>query len=86
MLNAARHAGGEVSVYLESTPDAVEVFVRDRGPGFAPAEVPGDRLGVRESIIGRMRRAGGSATVRPGASGVGTEVRLRFPAEEANRG
>ncbi|GAA4370571.1 ATP-binding protein [Agromyces bauzanensis] len=86
MLNAARHAGGEVSVYVESRPDAVEVFVRDRGPGFRLAAVPGDRLGVRESIIGRMRRAGGSATVRPGAGGVGTEVRLRFPAEEATRG
>ena len=86
MLNAARHAGGEVSVYVESRPDAVEVFVRDRGPGFTLADVPGDRLGVRESIIGRMRRAGGSATVRPGAGGVGTEVRLRFPAEEASRG
>ncbi len=86
MLNAARHAGGEVSVYVESRPDAVEVFVRDRGPGFTPADIPGDRLGVRESIIGRMRRAGGSATVLPGAGGVGTEVRLRFPAEEETRG
>jgi len=81
MLNAARHAGGEVSVYVESTPEQVEVFVRDRGPGFALAEVPGDRLGVRESIIGRMRRAGGSGEVRAGVGGVGTEVRLRFPAE-----
>lgn len=81
MLNAARHAGGEISVYVESTPAAVEVFVRDRGPGFALAEVPDDRLGVRQSIIGRMRRAGGSATVVPGAGGVGTEVRLRFPGE-----
>ncbi|WP_156891248.1 PspC domain-containing protein [Agromyces subbeticus] len=88
MLNAARHAGGEVSVYVESSPDAVEVFVRDRGPGFALAEVPGDRLGVRESIIGRMRRSGGSGEVRPGAGGIGTEVRLRFPSErvEASRG
>ncbi|MBM7831926.1 signal transduction histidine kinase [Agromyces cerinus] len=89
MLNAARHAGGEVSVYVESTPEAVEVFVRDRGPGFALADVPGDRLGVRESIIGRMRRAGGSGEVRPGVGGVGTEVRLRFPAAErveGNRG
>jgi signal transduction histidine kinase len=86
MLNAARHAGGEVSVYVESRPDAVEVFVRDRGPGFTLADVPGDRLGVRESIIGRMRRAGGSATVRPGAGGIGTEIRLRFPAEDVNRG
>ncbi len=83
MLNAARHAGGEVSVYVESSPESVEVFVRDRGPGFALADVPGDRLGVRESIIGRMRRAGGSGVVRPGAGGVGTEVRLRFPAERA---
>ncbi|RXZ48961.1 ATP-binding protein [Agromyces fucosus] len=89
MLNAARHAGGEVSVYVESTPEAVEVFVRDRGPGFALADVPRDRLGVRESIIGRMRRAGGSGEVRPGVGGVGTEVRLRFPAAErleGNRG
>jgi len=81
MLNAARHAGGEVSVYVESSPSAVEVFVRDRGPGFVLADVPGDRLGVRQSIIGRMRRAGGSGEVRPGAGGVGSEVRLRYPAE-----
>ncbi|MFF2370738.1 PspC domain-containing protein [Agromyces sp. NPDC058110] len=83
MLNAARHAGGEVSVYVEGSPDAVEVFVRDRGPGFALGDVPTDRLGVRQSILGRMRRAGGSAEVRRGAGGVGTEVRLRFPAERA---
>ena len=86
MLNAARHAGRAISVYVESTPDSVEVFVRDRGPGFALADVPGDRLGVRESIIGRMRRAGGSGEVRPGVGGVGTEVRLRFPAAERAEG
>ena len=81
MLNAARHAGGEVSVYVEATPDSVEVFVRDRGDGFDLVDVPSDRLGVRQSIIGRMRRAGGTGEVRPGAGGIGTEVRLRFPAE-----
>ncbi|MGW9182783.1 PspC domain-containing protein [Agromyces sp. NPDC055661] len=78
MFNAARHAGGEVSVYLEGSPDAVDVYVRDRGPGFDPAKVAPGRLGVRESIVGRMRRAGGSATARPGAGGTGTEVHLRF--------
>lgn len=77
MLNAARHAGGEVSVYIEGTAAAVDVFVRDRGPGFDPDTVPADRLGVRESIVGRMRRAGGTATLRRGASG-GTEVHLRL--------
>jgi signal transduction histidine kinase len=84
MLNAARHAGGEVSVYLEGSPRAVDVWVRDRGPGFDPTTVPADRLGVRESIIGRMRRAGGTGTVRPGAGGVGTEVHLRFETEGPN--
>ncbi|BDZ54279.1 ATP-binding protein [Agromyces marinus] len=82
MLNAARHAGGEVSVYLEGSERGVDVFVRDRGPGFDAARVPGDRLGVRESILGRMRRAGGSATVTSGA-GEGTEVHLRSETEGA---
>ncbi len=86
MLNAARHAGGDVSVYIEGTPSGVDVYVRDRGPGFSLATVPGDRLGVRESIIGRLRRAGGTATVKPGAGGVGTEVHLHFAREEARRG
>ncbi|PRY65993.1 phage shock protein C (PspC) family protein [Glaciihabitans tibetensis] len=65
MLNAARHAGGDVSVYLESGPDSIDVFIRDRGPGVNLDDLPGDRLGIRESIIGRMMRAGGTATVRP---------------------
>ena len=76
MLNAARHATGEVSVYIEGTTTDVDVFVRDRGSGFRLDDVPSDRLGVRESIIGRMRRAGGSGTVRSDESG--TEVHLRL--------
>lgn len=78
MLNAARHAGGEVSVYIESSASAVDVFVRDRGPGVDLDSLPADRLGVRESIIGRMHRAGGTATVRPGSRDVGTEVHLHL--------
>lgn len=74
MLNAARHAGGEVSVYIESGAGSVDVFVRDRGPGFDIDALPEGRLGVRESIIGRMRRAGGRATVT--ARDTGTEVHL----------
>ena len=78
MLNAARHAGGEVSVYVETTPESIDVFVRDRGPGVDMATLPDDRLGIRESIIGRMTRAGGTATVLPGAGGTGTEVHLHL--------
>jgi signal transduction histidine kinase len=80
MLNAARHAGGEVSVYIEGSDGAVDVYVRDRGPGFSLDDVPPGRLGVRESILGRMRRIGGSATVGPGAGDAGTQVHIRYPA------
>ncbi len=34
MLNAARHGGGTVSVYLESTAGSTEIFIKDRGTGF----------------------------------------------------
>ncbi|NUT69757.1 ATP-binding protein [Pseudarthrobacter sp. C4D7] len=78
MLNASRHGGGTVSVYLEASDGQAEIFIKDRGPGFELGDVPADRLGVRESIIGRMKRHGGSATIL--STGEGTEVRLRVPA------
>ena len=77
LVNAAQHAGGPVSVYLECTADRAEVFIRDRGTGFDPDAVPPDRIGVRESIVGRMRRNGGTAAIRSGPDG--TEVRLSLP-------
>lgn len=84
MLNAARHGGGPVSVYLEVSDGGAEVFVKDRGPGFELSTVPHDRLGVRESIIGRMKRHGGNAAINSGPDG--TEVRLRLPADVADNG
>jgi signal transduction histidine kinase len=76
MLNAAKFAGqAPVSVYAELSEERIEVFVRDRGAGFDPAAAPPGRRGVRESIIGRMRRAGGGATVRA-LPGGGTEVEI----------
>lgn len=84
MLNAARHAGGDVSVYLESSPVAVEVIVTDRGPGFDPDAAASDRFGVRESILGRTQRAGGSARIAPGPGGRGTSVTLRLEKQEAS--
>ncbi|WP_309081144.1 PspC domain-containing protein [Zhihengliuella sp.] len=77
MINAAKHAGGSVSVYVESGPREVAVFVRDRGEGFAVETIAEDRLGVRESIIGRMHRHGGTARIRSGPDG--TEVQLCLP-------
>jgi signal transduction histidine kinase len=77
MVNAARHGGGAAAVFSEVTDEAAEVFVRDRGPGFDPAAVPEDRLGLRESVYGRMERAGGTVQV-VSTLGSGTEVRLRM--------
>ena len=76
MTNAAKFGGGStVDVYAECTDDRLQVFVRDRGPGFDPEELPADRRGVRESIVGRMERHGGRATITS-APGAGTEVEL----------
>ncbi|MGQ7297278.1 PspC domain-containing protein [Quadrisphaera sp. KR29] len=75
VLNAVRHARPPVQVYLEAGPAGAEAFVRDHGDGFDPAAVPPDRRGVRDSVLGRMGRAGGSAHVGP-APGGGTEVSL----------
>ncbi len=85
MVNAAKYApGGPVQVFAEVEEATVTVFVRDGGPGFDPEALPEDRLGVRESILGRMRRNGGSAVIRS-EPGEGTEVELGMARSEGNR-
>jgi signal transduction histidine kinase len=75
LTNAAKFAPDTaISLYAEMGPDRVEVFVRDRGPGFDAGAVPEDRRGVRESIMGRMERHGGTARVF--TTGEGTEWEL----------
>ncbi|MFG3252259.1 PspC domain-containing protein [Streptomyces sp. NPDC048172] len=79
MVNAAKYGGegGAVQVFAEVEGRTVFISVRDRGPGFDPDAVPEDRMGVRESIIGRMQRNGGTARLRT-APGEGTEVELEM--------
>jgi signal transduction histidine kinase len=80
MTNAAKFgAGSPVDVYAESNSDTVHVYIRDRGPGFDPADLPPDRHGVRESIVGRMERHGGRARIASDPK-IGTEVELELPA------
>lgn len=81
MNNAAKHStAGRVSVYAEAVGGALDVFVTDQGAGFDPEVVPEDRHGIRESIVGRMQRHGGSAEIHSEA-GEGTEVHLEMPLE-----
>ncbi|MBW0138144.1 PspC domain-containing protein [Pseudonocardia abyssalis] len=76
MVNAAKHAGvAEVSVYCEVEDDEVNLFVRDRGAGFDPDDVPEDRHGLADSVHGRMERHGGTVRLRS-TPGEGTEVHL----------
>lgn len=78
--NAARYGIGPVSVYAELTAHTYEIFVRDSGPGFDPSNVPSDRLGIKQSIIGRVARQGGAASVQS-APGDRTEVSISVPRE-----
>ncbi|HVS68155.1 MAG TPA: PspC domain-containing protein [Mycobacteriales bacterium] len=78
-VNAAKHSGvREISVYVEVGATELSLFVRDRGKGFKVADIPADRFGVRESLVARMERHGGQATIRS-SKRTGTEVRLTLP-------
>jgi signal transduction histidine kinase len=76
LVNAARWSGAStLAVYAEAEDDRVSVFVRDRGKGFDPAAVGVGHHGISDSIVGRMARHGGTATITS-VSGEGTEVEL----------
>jgi signal transduction histidine kinase len=79
VANAAHHSGSTaISLYVEVEPEQITAFVRDQGSGFDPAVVPHDRRGIADSIVGRMERHGGTATVHS-SLGTGTEVVIGLP-------
>ncbi|MFC4561525.1 MacS family sensor histidine kinase [Nocardiopsis mangrovi] len=84
LANVERHCpeGTRVWLLIEDEPGAVTVTVRDDGPGMRPdriAEAAGQgRLGLAQSIRGRLRDLGGEAVVTT-APGEGTEIELRVP-------
>jgi signal transduction histidine kinase len=83
MVNAAKSSGTpSISVFAEVSNKKVEVFVRDRGRGFDLDEVPEDRRGIRDSIVGRMERHGGRGKVRSGPTG--TEVALSMARKDSS--
>jgi signal transduction histidine kinase len=81
--NVRTHVGDDAPawVLLEALPGEVTVSVRDDGPGIAPgrldAAVDEGRLGVDQSIRGRVADLGGRATLDTGPHG--TEWEFRVP-------
>ncbi|MET9327245.1 DUF5931 domain-containing protein [Tsukamurella sp. NPDC003166] len=82
--NTRRHAGPGARSFLllEDVGDAVLITVRDDGAGIAPGRLDAaraeGRLGVAESIVGRMRELGGRAELTTGVD-EGVEWELWIP-------
>ncbi|HTS97083.1 MAG TPA: DUF5931 domain-containing protein [Streptosporangiaceae bacterium] len=82
--NVRRHAGpgARAWVLVEDDGAAVTVSVRDNGRGFAQGRLAeaaaAGRLGVAQSIEGRLRDVHGTACLTS-SPGQGTEVELRVP-------
>ncbi|WP_157480418.1 sensor histidine kinase [Leifsonia sp. Root227] len=77
LRNSALHADGATTRRVTGVigPDALRLVVTDDGPGFDVDTVPAERLGVRGSILGRMRKLpGGSATIHSDVSGTRVEL------------
>lgn len=83
--NVRLHVGENAPawVLVQAWPDQVTVSVRDNGPGIAPGRLElaaaQGRLGVAESIRGRIRAVGGTADVTTGR--FGTEWEFTVPRE-----
>lgn len=77
--NVRRHSGvNEADVTISDDDLMVRAMVSDAGVGFEPDSVDPARLGVSESVVGRLRTAGGRARVFS-SPGSGTTVMLEVP-------
>jgi signal transduction histidine kinase len=67
-------------VEIIADPGTITIMITDKGTGFDPSAVAGDRLGLRGSVVERMTAVGGRARIWS-APGEGTSVILSAPVE-----
>jgi signal transduction histidine kinase len=80
--NVLRHSGGtSANVEIMYSDTEVSFMVSDEGEGFDTTAIDPRRLGIRDSIIGRMEAAGGTARIWS-SPGAGTTVLLSVPVLE----
>jgi signal transduction histidine kinase len=85
--NVARHcpAGTRAWVLVEHDGEDAVVTVRDDGPGIPEgrlaAAAAAGRLGIAQSIRGRIEVLGGTTTITS-TPGEGTEIEVRLPIDE----
>ncbi|BAC17429.1 PspC domain protein [Corynebacterium efficiens YS-314] len=76
LVNVAKHAGVDTAdVYAEILLGELSIFIRDRGCGFDPDNIPNGHHGLTESVHGRVERAGGTVRIKS-EIGEGTEVAI----------
>lgn len=86
LLNVRSHAKTKTAeVVLLADSDEITVMVIDAGEGFDPSSTGSDRLGLRNSVHGRMAALGGSAQIWASA-GNGTSVILTVPRPDVSDG
>jgi signal transduction histidine kinase len=80
--NVLRHSGTNIAeLDLGATEDVVSIVVTDNGTGFDPSMIAEDRLGLRASVIERIRSIGGTARIWS-TPGEGTSIVMEVPIEE----
>jgi signal transduction histidine kinase len=83
LVNVLRHSGttrAEVAVF-DSESD-VSVMVIDAGRGFVESDTGADRLGIRQSVRGRIEQIGGSVQIWS-TPGRGTSIMIRVPTDSS---
>ena len=77
--NVRRHAGvTDAHVTITDDDTTVRAMVTDSGVGFDIKNVDAARLGLKDSVVGRLKEVGGSARLFS-AAGAGTTVVLEVP-------